>query len=136
MTSKEALTKNFNMADQVLGAYVGDLSDHHIFRLNRKPYLVLTCGRWEHYHMDSDTADKLNFDKMEAVAQYLTGLVSRISQYDLRGPFEGYDTTDTELAFLRKNLLPSLNRLGVNLKLDSREDILQLVWTMMSRFEI
>ena len=30
MTSKEALTKNFNMADQVLGAYVGDLSDADI----------------------------------------------------------------------------------------------------------
>jgi hypothetical protein len=38
-----------------LNSYVGDLSDHHIFRENQRPYLLLTCGRWEHYHMRTDT---------------------------------------------------------------------------------
>ena len=34
----------------LLNRYVGDLSDHHVFRVNKRPYLFLTCARWEHYH--------------------------------------------------------------------------------------
>jgi hypothetical protein len=32
-----------------LNSYVGDMSDHHVFRLSRLPYLFLTCwttARW------------------------------------------------------------------------------------------
>ena len=29
---------------------VGDMSDHHAFRLRDVPYLFLSCGRWAHYH--------------------------------------------------------------------------------------
>lgn len=33
-----------------LNEYVGDMSDHHIFRTLGLPYLFFSCGRWEHYH--------------------------------------------------------------------------------------
>ena len=62
----------------LLNSYVGDLSDHHIFRVNRKPYLLLTCGRWEHYHMPSDTVEKLNFDKIQDIADFLSILVESL----------------------------------------------------------
>ena len=35
-----------------LNRYVGDISDHGVFRQNGVPYLFLSCGRWEHYHRD------------------------------------------------------------------------------------
>ena len=33
-----------------LNEYVGDMSDHGIFRKNGVPYFFLSCGHWEHYH--------------------------------------------------------------------------------------
>ena len=51
-----------------LNSYIGDLSDQHVFRKNERPYLLLTCGHWEHYHASTDTPDRLNFGKIEAVA--------------------------------------------------------------------
>ena len=29
-----------------LNDYVGDMSDHHILRMNQVPYLFFSCGRW------------------------------------------------------------------------------------------
>ena len=42
-----------------LNEYVGDMSDHSIFRRNGVPYLFLSCGHWEHYHQPTDTPDRL-----------------------------------------------------------------------------
>ncbi|MDC0305647.1 M28 family peptidase, partial [Akkermansiaceae bacterium] len=53
-----------------LNEYVGDMSDHGIFRLNDIPYVFLSCGRWEHYHQPSDTPEKLNYQKMGAITEY------------------------------------------------------------------
>ena len=121
----------------ILNSYVGDLSDHHIFRTNERPYLLLTCGRWDHYHMASDTPEKLNYEKMAAVVPYLNDLVERISKSEMRGPSEAIDTTEIELYFLRKNVLPTLlDGFGLNLDLNTRSDIDQLVRMMTSQFEL
>ncbi|MDA8973352.1 M28 family peptidase [Akkermansiaceae bacterium] len=53
-----------------LNEYVGDMSDHGIFRINNIPYVFLSCGRWEHYHQPSDTPEKLNYKKMAAITEY------------------------------------------------------------------
>jgi hypothetical protein len=53
-----------------LNRYVGDMSDHAVFRRNGVPYLFLSCGHWEHYHQPSDTPDRLNYYKMAAIAVY------------------------------------------------------------------
>jgi hypothetical protein len=119
-----------------LNLYVGDLSDHYIFRMNKRPYLLLTCGRWDHYHMPSDTVDRLNLEKIRAVADYLGALVKSLSFIHLNGPFEGVDTTEAELHFMRKNLLPSLSAMGLDVDLGSRHDIDKLVRMMILEFDL
>ena len=65
-----------------VNSYVGDLSDHHVFRLNRVPYLFLTCGRWDHYHQTTDTPDRHNYIKLAAVA--VPALVPSFGYEDLK----------------------------------------------------
>ena len=121
----------------ILTSSVGDLSYYYLFRTNERPYLLLTCGRWDHYHMASDTPEKLNYEKMAAVVPYLNDLVERISKSEMKGPSEAIDTTETELYFLRKNVLPTLlDGFGLDLDLNSRNDIDQLVRMMTSQFEL
>ena len=58
--------------------YAPDLSDHHIFRVNKDPYLFLSCGHWEHYHQPSDTPDRLNYEKLAAITQWTTELILKL----------------------------------------------------------
>ena len=61
-----------------LNENVGDMSDHHIFRTLGLPYLFFSCGRWEHYHLRSDTPEKLAYEKMAHIAVFLTAAPARI----------------------------------------------------------
>lgn len=61
---------------------VGDLSDHHVFRIHGVPYLFLSCGRWAHYHAATDTPDRLNYEKMARIAELLTSLVRELAGAD------------------------------------------------------
>jgi hypothetical protein len=123
-----------------LNSYVGDLSDHHIFRENERPYLLLTCGHWEHYHMPTDTPEKLSMSKMEAVANYVVTLTKFLSPSSLNGPSSGDgptlgdETLDMEIFFLEKNIMPTLRNLGISLPLNSRTDIDRLVTLLISQF--
>ena len=129
-----------------LNSYVGDLSDHHIFRENERPYLLLTCGRWEHYHMPTDTPEKLSKSKMEAVANYVVTLTEFLSPSSLNGPSRrdgpssgdgpslSDETLDTEIYFLEKNIMPTLRNLGISMPLNSRTDIDRLVTRLKSQF--
>lgn len=87
----------------VLNRYVGDLSDHGVFREEGRPFLFVTCARWEHYHMASDTPDKLNYRKMERIADLVEGLVRRASAAELGGPFMGGDTLELEVAAIERH---------------------------------
>ena len=118
-----------------LNSYAGDLSDHHIFRVNRCPYLLLTCGRWGDYHEPTDTPDKLNYEKIEAIAGYLCALTGGVSYANLQGPFEGYDSTATEVYFLGKTVQPFLDNMGLNFQLRTRRDVDQLVEFMLTNFD-
>ena len=117
-----------------LNRYVGDLSDHHVFRQNDVPYLFLSCATWQHYHQPTDTPDKLNYKKVEAIARYLVRLTVEISGNPLAGAFEGYDSTDIELGFIRDSLGPVLSGMGVPRPPENRQEISQLVSTMMAQF--
>ena len=125
-----------------LNSYVGDLSDHHIFRENERPYLLLTCGHWEHYHMPTDTTEKLSMGKIEAVANYVVTLTEFLSRSSLNGPCcgdgpsLGDETLDTEIYFLEKNIMPTLRNIGISLPLNSRTDIDRLVTLLMSKFSL
>ena len=68
-----------------LNEYAGDMSDHHVFRENGVPFLFLSCGRWEHYHMPTDTVDRLNPEKMARIAEWLIEVAGDLAARDLSG---------------------------------------------------
>lgn len=117
-----------------LNAYVGDLSDHHVFRTNKRPYLFLTCAHSPDYHRPTDTPDKLNYEKMAAIRTYLLALTERIDQTPLEGPFEGYDSAPVEVAFMKRNMGPILEMFG--LPVESREDIERIARLFVSQFQL
>jgi hypothetical protein len=106
--------------------YVGDLSDHHIFRVNDVPYFFLSCGRWEHYHMPTDTPDKLNYAKMGAMADYLFNLAVRCDAADFSQGLSEYDSTPTELEYMNRVFSQLLQMYGIS-EPQSREDMDQVV---------
>ena len=86
-------------------SHVGDLSDYHILRKSGEPYLFFTCGRWEHYHEESDTPDKLNYAKMLRIVRYLEFLVLEIDKRSLDRSVPE-DTTAFEVSSLQRMLGP------------------------------
>ena len=110
-----------------LNEYVGDMSDHGVFRANRVPYLFLSCGRWRHYHAPTDTPEKLNYAKMERMMRYLVALTEAVAAEALE-PYDGgpVDTTAFEMRRMKKTAGWTwpfvLKALGIS-KLESRSDI-------------
>ena len=117
-----------------LNRYVGDMSDHHVFRLNRVPYLFLSCGRWPHYHAPSDTPEKLAYPKMAATVGLVDGIVRYVAASSLDGPWEGYDTTLTDVATLRAAAGGWLEAHGI--PLEGREDIDRIAWLLLRQLGV
>ena len=113
-----------------LNSYIGDLSDHHAFRLDKRPYLFLSCGHWEHYHQATDTPEKLNYSKMASIRDFMIAAIRQADAAPLDGPFEGYDTTPTEIEFMKEVFEPYLQQFGM--QLNSRSDVDKLVLTLLS----
>ena len=88
----------------ILNSYIGDLSDHHIFRTNQVPYLFLSCGIWKHYHSPTDVPELLNYDKVYKIYEYLIELVKDVDKRVLSGGFEGYDSAPIEAQFINDAL--------------------------------
>lgn len=55
---------------------IASMSDYDAFMNARVPFLFYTAGRWEHYHASTDTPDRLDYDKMTALATHLTDVVT------------------------------------------------------------
>ena len=116
---------------------VGDMSDHHAFRLAGHPYLFFSCGRWQHYHEPTDTPDKLNYEKMAKMAAYLESLVPRLATTSL--PREGNrspeaDTVAFEIESLKAAFgwrFPLLLRLIGMKKPTSRADLDRIAGYLM-----
>jgi len=90
-----------------LNRYIGDMSDHAVFRRNGVPYWFLSCGRWAHYHMPTDTPDRLNYHKMAAIASYVVDLVREAGRSPLAGRTgeeNVHDPIAMESAFVREAL--------------------------------
>ena len=118
-----------------LNSYVGDMSDHHIFRVNDVPYLFLSCGRWEHYHMPTDTPEKLNYQKMGAISEYLASLIVRCDSTQFLESTPGYDPTPTELQYMNSVFSDLFLQFGIP-ELKSREDIDRVVRMMTQMFGV
>lgn len=115
-----------------LNRYIGDLSDHHVFRMNRRPYLFLSCGRWPHYHAPTDTPDRLNYAKMARIAAYVEALLREAAVTALDGPFEGDDTVEIEIASLQRAVGPFLQMLGLHPR--TRADLDAMVTLLVQQF--
>ena len=89
-----------------LNSYVGDMSDHGVFRRNDVPYYFLSCGRWAHYHQRSDTPDRLNYSKMARIAQLVIGLVKGLDKAELDAEAQQVDTIAFEARRLQAALGP------------------------------
>jgi hypothetical protein len=85
------------------------LSDHWAFWQKKVPFLLLTCGRWQHYHLPTDTPEKLDYEKMAATARWLEKLVRARCEQPGR-PVRFTDSIDdaSTLATLRAVLEPLL----------------------------
>ena len=111
-----------------LNDYVGDMSDHGVFRENGVPYLFLSCGRWAHYHMPSDTPDRLNYKKMAAITHYTCELLAGMDAKEMkRGTSEQFhETLDLEASQLKKVLGPVHNimlmKMGIH-SISTRSDM-------------
>jgi hypothetical protein len=118
-----------------LNEYVGDMSDHGVFRENGVPYLFLSCGRWPHYHVPTDTPDRLNYRKMHRIAKYLVRLVESLCGTRLEEPHEPADTVDFEIRCLKRALGPilpiALRILGVK-RLVTRQDLSELAAALIA----
>ena len=111
-----------------LNDYVGDMSDHGVFRRNGVPYLFLSCGRWAHYHMPSDTPDRLNYKKMAAITHYTCELLAGMDTKEMkRGSSEQFhETLELEASQLKKVLGPVHNimlmKMGIH-SISTRSDM-------------
>ena len=124
-----------------LNRYIGDMSDHAVFRSHGVPYLFLSCGRWPYYHTEADTPEKLNYRKMARIATYVVRIVNELSNASLPHSVATRDgeaeaaTVDFEIRHFKKacGLLHPvvLKYLGVN-RFSTREDINRLVHNLMS----
>ena len=57
-----------------------------------------------------------DYAKMAAVRDYLVELTCAVSDAAMDGPFEGYDSTETELYFMRKAVGPLATMFGIDLE--------------------
>jgi len=108
-----------------LNRYVGDLSDHHVLREHGNAYLFLTCGRWEHYHQESDLPQHLNYEKMGRICEYLVSLVERMDAQPFGPRIPDYDPVDMELFLIHRAVG---NYLETNeIPMQTRDDIQKFV---------
>ena len=118
-----------------LNEYVGDVSDHHVFRLNDVPYLFLSCGRWQHYHEPTDTPDKLNYLKMARILEYLVHVVRVMCDRELTNATPT-DTVSLEIKLLERAIgplgMPLLKKaLGLR-RFETRADLDQFARALLS----
>ncbi len=119
-----------------LNRYVGDMSDHGVFRENGVPYLFCSCGMWAHYHQPTDTPDRLNYTKSASIAQLSLQLLETIDKLSLEGSANGEDhSLAYEIASFKKlmgPLLPIVLKKAHISELKTRHDIEQVVSLLMS----
>jgi S1-C subfamily serine protease len=62
-------------------------SDHSSFYAKRIPVLFFFTGTHEDYHKPSDTADRINYDGLAAVAEFVRRVLSDLQASDRRPTF-------------------------------------------------
>ena len=83
--------------------------------------------------MPTDTPEKLNYVKMEAIAAYLVSLIIRCDGAEFSQAHENYDSTPTELHYMNTIFTELFQKYGID-ELQSREDIDRVVRMMKATF--
>ena len=83
--------------------------------------------------MPTDTPEKLNYEKMGAIADYLVNLVVSCDGADFLQGLTDYDSTPTELHYMNSVFAELFGMYGIG-KLRSREDIDRVVRMMTGTF--
>jgi hypothetical protein len=113
------------------------MSDHGVFRRNGVPYLFLSCGRWEHYHKDTDTPARLNYLKMERITRQVLAIATALDSTELpqKGSEQFSETLDLEISGIRRAfgswLEPMLERCGLD-ALTTRPEMDRFVASLLS----
>ena len=91
--------------------------------------------RWEHYHRPDDTAEKLNFNKMALICEYLVRLSSELAAMEVTRSGIDCDTLEFEIASVETPLGKYCNTLlyaiGVGI-LKNRKDMDRFADTLKS----
>lgn len=110
-----------------LNRYIGDMSDHHAFRLGGQPFLFLSCGQGKHYHLPTDDLKWINFDKVRHVFALVVDLARKIDSTEMT--HEACDPVDFEIRMVKKLVgfpYPMMLKMAGLQPLKTREDIDEL----------
>ena len=119
-----------------LNMYIGDMSDHHAFRLGGEPFLFLSCGQGRHYHTPQDDLDWVNFEKVQSVYEFVMELVKAFCDGGDDGIDNGHGSTspdptvDFEIAMAKDQIGDVLDLLGLQLK--TRKDLDELAGILVA----
>jgi len=92
-----------------LNSYIGDMSDHHAFRLGGQPYLFLSCGQGRFYHMPSDTPEWVNFDKVARVYDLVVAIAREVARDGVDVGAPDPPTVEFEIRMLERAFGPALD---------------------------
>ena len=85
--------------------------------------------------MPTDTPEKLNYEKMSAIADYLFNLVVSCDGAEFSQGLTSYDSTPTELQYMNSVFSDLFQMYGIG-KLQSREDIDRVVRMMIATYGV
>jgi len=109
------------------------MSDHHIFRENGAPFLFLSCGEWTHYHMPTDTPDRLNYERIAVTGDYLVKLARWLDQREVAFDPTSLGETD-EARIFTEDFGSVLEKFGLEVPVRSSAQVAEIVHLLRSSF--
>jgi len=91
-----------------LNPYIGNLSDHHSFEKQGRPFLFLSCARGRYHHHPGDDLKWINFDKLARITAFIAALLRRIDERPGERWRVRIDPFALEMRMIRKAASPAL----------------------------
>ncbi len=122
-----------------LNRYIGDMSDHHAFRLGGQPYLFLSCGQGPFYHMPADTPEWVSFDKVARVYDLVVAIAREVDRDGVDVGAPKPPTVEFEIRMLERAFGPTLEAvkqmIGIP-TLETRTDLDQIVGLLVQTMAV
>jgi hypothetical protein len=87
-----------------LNRYIGDMSDHHVFRIGGQPYLFLSKGRGRHSHQSEDGIDWINFSRVRKILDFLLEIVRLLDKAPMNRGRRTINPYEFELRMIRRSI--------------------------------